>query len=770
MTVSPTEDPIRDIAARFEWIALTRRAGAFWLRLQPATLGLAVVLVCGPTPSAIAIAPTAAKAAAPRSEEAAAELRRVESTARGVIDRVAPAVVRITTRGRGSATASGVVIDPTGLVLTAGHVVTGRRPRFFVEWPTGEVHPAELLGSVFEGDLDLALLRVTPNEIEPDESPAWPHAPLAPERSLDRGDWVLAIGHAAAISPTAVGEPASRLGRVLAIDRASLAIDSPIDAGDSGGPIVDLEGRVVGIASRCGAAAWQNLATALDAIHAWLPHLEDESIAPPSIDDWTGRIGRRTPAGSKRDPRMLAELGDLTASTEGCVVELRDGDRLVASATVVGPDRVVTKASLLARHAREPIVVQRLGGERVTATAVPIGVDPDLDLVLLDAPGIRRPDSEVLPPRTSPVDAGTIVVIPGDSGDAAAYGIVARDNDELPLDDTPDDRPFLGVATRPSPAGGLLLTTVVANSAAARAGLRDGDRLLTIDGVTVSRPGDLPEALAMRDFGDRVRVGIVRDGEAMDLDVTLGIRPDRSRERLPGNTSFGVSRLSSGFGPVHLVDADRPLHAVGGPALDLDGRLLGWIAAVRARTSLVVVPWDRVAASIARLEPDPAATELRLCSYRVVATESPDAGIGLDAEDAYPDGSTIRRERLGRDGRTTWGDWSAADDALEWQVQLDEPGRFLVRLRTACPTRHAGTPVRFHLGDASTDGRIEGTDDWEDFQWRDLGVIEVTQTGPVTARLEPRARPRRAVCNFESIQLVRLRDAAIDAEEDAPRD
>jgi hypothetical protein len=221
------------------------------------------------------------------------------------------------------------------------------------------------------------------------------------------------------------------------------------------------------------------------------------------------------------------------------------------------------------------------------------------------------------------------------------------------------------------------------------------------------------------------------------------------------------------LGSLDSEEEDRALlhpcggrHAVGGPALDLDGRLLGWIAAVRARTSLVVVPWDRVAASIARLEPDPAATELRLCSYRVVATESPDAGIGLDAEDAYPDGSTIRRERLGRDGRTTWGDWSAADDALEWQVQLDEPGRFLVRLRTACPTRHAGTPVRFHLGDATTDGRIEGTDDWEDFQWRDLGVIEVKQAGPVTARLEPRARPRRAVCNFESIQLVRLRDAA----------
>jgi len=693
-------------------------------------------------------------------EDAARELRRVEATVRDVIDQVTPAVVRITSRGRGSATASGVVIDPSGLVLTAGHVVTSRRSRYVVEWPTGEIHSAELLGSVFEGDLDLALFRVTPAEGVDSMPGPWPAVPLAPEGSLERGDWVLAVGHAAAISPTAVGEPASRLGRVLAVDRASLAIDSPIDAGDSGGPILDLQGRVVGIASRCGGPAWQNLATSLDAIHAWLPHLEDGSIESPSVDDWSGRVGRRSPAGSKRDPRMLAELATIAGSTAGEVVELRDDDRLVAHATVVAPDRVVTKASLFARHTRGPIVVQRHDGDRTSVPVAPIGVDPELDLVLLDAPGVRAVASEHSAIRTEPVDAGTVVIVPGDSGDAAAVGIVARDEDELPRSETPDDRPFLGVASRPAPGGGVLLTTVVANSSAARAGLRAGDRLTSIDGQRIARPADLPDRLADRDFGDVVRLEIARAGESLEIAVPLGVRPDRSRERVPGNTSSGTSRLSSGFGPVHLVDADRPLHAVGGLALDLDGRRLGWIAAVRARTSLVVVPWSRVADAIARLEPDPDRTELQLCSYRVVATESPESGIGLDAEDAFPDGRTIRRERLGRDGRTTWGDWSSADDALEWQVKLDEPGRFLVRVRTACPTRHAGTPVRFRLGEASTDGRIEGTDGWSDFQWRDLGVVEVDDTGVLTARLEPRARPRRAVCNFESIQLVRLKGDA----------
>lgn len=701
------------------------------------------------------------------------ELATVEQAARRTIDQVSPAVVRVIARGRGTSTASGVIIDPHGLVLTAGHVVGGRRSRFIVELPDGSPYPATVIGSVFEGDLDLALLQIdlgeSPNAAATDESSDLPFASLAPAASLERGEWILALGHAASISTTGVGDPAARIGRVLATDRASLAIDSPIDAGDSGGPIVDLEGRVVGIASRCGAASWQNLATSIDAIHAWLPSLRDSELDPPSTEAWNGRVTRRSPLKSKRDPSLLADLADATDSTEGLVVEIRDDERLVCLGTVVGRDRVVTKASIFARHTRHPIVVQRRRDSRHTTEVTAIGLDPELDLVLLDAPGIEWPGDQEPTIRRDLVDAGTMILVPGDAGDAAAIGIVARDHDDLRLTDTPDDRPFLGVATQRARERGLLVTTVVPNAPAARAGLRAGDVITAIDGESIAVPTDLPSRLAEQSFGDRLRLDVRRDDQPLQLDVALGVRPDRSRELVPGNTSTGTSRLSSGFGPVHLVDADRPLHAVGGPVVDLDGDLLGWIAARRARTSLVVVPWSRLLDAVAAIEPDATATESRLCSYRVVATEVADSGIGLDAEDAFPDGSTIRRERLGRDGRTTWGQWTRADDALEWTVDIPEAGRFLVRIRAACPTRHAGTPVRFELGEAVADGRINGTDDWTDFQWHDLGVVEVTEAGILTARLEPTARPRRAVCNLESVQLVRVPDpATTDRDDDDP--
>lgn len=694
------------------------------------------------------------------------DLEALEPRLHRLIDATGPAVARLTRRNRGITTASGVIFDPEGLVLTAGHVATGRSARFDVELADGRSFPARMVGSIFEGDLDLAVLRMDLDAEGPDGEgrPELPWIPLAPAGSIEARDWVLALGHAAAISPREVGDPAARLGRVLAIDRASLSIDSPIDAGDSGGPIIDLDGRVIGIASRCGSEAWQNLATSIDAIHAWMPHLLDEEVEAPDVESWDGRNGRRSPTGTKRDPQMLADLKGFTERLDGLVVEIRSDDRLVTHATVVGPNRVITKASLLARHAPDPRVVQELDGTRREIAATPIGFDPDLDLVVLEAPGVSPP---LIRPRgrTRETPAGTMVLVPDDTGGVTSIGIVARDSDDLPRAESPDDRPFLGVASRPSPRGGLGVTTVVPNSAAALAGLEVGDRLLRLDEVDLDRSADLPDALSRRNFGDAIRLEVAREDRNFSLELRLGLRPEDSRRFVPGNTATGTSRLSSGFGPVHLVDADAPLHAVGGPAIDLDGRLMGWIAARRTRTSLVLVPWERIQSSIESMPIDRDETESRLCSYRVTATEDED-GLRLPAEDASPEGATLRRERRGAGGRTTWGSWTEAGDALTWTAAVDEPGRFLVRLKSACPTRHAGTPVRFRIGDASVDGRIEGTEGWSEFEWQEIGVVTLEETGILDVRFESRARPRRAVCNFERIELVRLEEAGEPGPED----
>jgi membrane-associated protease RseP (regulator of RpoE activity) len=83
---------------------------------------------------------------------------------------------------------------------------------------------------------------------------------------------------------------------------------------------------------------------------------------------------------------------------------------------------------------------------------------------------------------------------------------------------------FLGVATQPV-TGGLGITQVVANSAAADAGLQVGDVIVSFDGTAVSTPAQLAAAVASLRPGDEVRVAYTRNDANRTVTVELGTRP-----------------------------------------------------------------------------------------------------------------------------------------------------------------------------------------------------------------------------------------------------
>lgn len=702
------------------------------------------------------------------------DLQRLEDQVMKVVEKATPSVVQITAGTRSGTMATGVVFDPTGLVLTAGHVVRGNPRRLMVVFPDGTRRRGRIVSGFFEDDVDLGLIAIIDRDDDRDDDwDGWPFSPLAPAGSIESSEWIVTLGHAAAISSDEGRVPATRIGRVIGLERAELAIDSPIDAGDSGGPILDLEGRIVGIASRCGHLPWQNLATSIDAIHAWMPHLMDPEVEPPSSLDWEGRTRRRSPRGTRRDPEFLSGLDSIAAPSASLLVEIRDQERLVSHGTIIAPDRVITKASQFARHVRTPRVVRPgdADARRIEFQARPIGIDPDLDLLLLEVPGLSgRLEIDEPEVRSDALLNGSMLVIPEVRGGASAIAVVARDREELITGDAADDRPFLGVGTTSSPDGGLRVVRVVANTAAARAGLMVDDIIRRVDGRTVRRTADLLDTIVGRGIGDGLRIEIERGGKSRNIEIDLGLRPDATRSGIPSNTSIATSRLSSGFGPIHLIDADRPIAAVGGVVVDLEGGLAGWLAARRSRTSMVIVPWPTIVDAVAAIDEPESSARMnvpeRLCSYRVVGTPNQRGIIRLDAEDAFPDGDTLRREKLGPQGQTTWGSWKDWDDALEWAISVDTPGRWQVRMTIACPRRQAGTPIRLTIGEQAIDARVEQTDGWEDFRQFDLGVVEITDIGDAVVRLEPTGRPRDAVANVLGIELRRIAENESDDPDD----
>ncbi len=166
-------------------------------------------------------------------------------------ERVGPAVVRVDAgRARRAGQGSGVIIDSAGRVLTNEHVVRpDGRPSgrgggpLTVSLPDGRSFPAAVEGA--DVRVDLAVLRL------PDAGHSLPVAELH-SRALRVGQLVVAIGNPFGLNWTVTAGVVSALGRKLPVSPGVeltdlIQTDVPINPGNSGGPLVDAQGRVVGI-------------------------------------------------------------------------------------------------------------------------------------------------------------------------------------------------------------------------------------------------------------------------------------------------------------------------------------------------------------------------------------------------------------------------------------------------------------------------------------------------------------------------------------------
>ncbi len=162
----------------------------------------------------------------------------------GAFERAGPAVVHITgTRadGRPTGQGSGAVFTPDGYTLTNSHVVGGAAA-LSVSLTDGRVADAALVGD--DPDTDLAVLRLGGS--------GHAHAELGRSGSLRVGQLVLAIGNPFGFQCSITAGIVSALGRSLRarsgrLIESVIQTDAPLNPGNSGGPLVDGHGRVVGI-------------------------------------------------------------------------------------------------------------------------------------------------------------------------------------------------------------------------------------------------------------------------------------------------------------------------------------------------------------------------------------------------------------------------------------------------------------------------------------------------------------------------------------------
>jgi S1-C subfamily serine protease len=193
--------------------------------------------------------PRADPQAPPASQASDEELLALDAYSRTVVtavDRIGPAVVSIQVgdpaRGRDAGGAgSGVVITPDGYLLTNQHVVNGA-PRVRSQFVDGRSVVAELVGE--DAATDLAVVRALASGL--------PSATVVTDEPLRVGQLVVAVGNPYGFQSTVTAGVVSALGRALR-SRDGRLIEgivqhtAALNPGNSGGPLVDARGRVVGI-------------------------------------------------------------------------------------------------------------------------------------------------------------------------------------------------------------------------------------------------------------------------------------------------------------------------------------------------------------------------------------------------------------------------------------------------------------------------------------------------------------------------------------------
>jgi putative serine protease PepD len=267
--------------------------------------------------------------------------------------------------GQSVDTGTGLVIDTRGDILTASHVVTGASA-ITVKFQNGPVRTASVLGT--DTSNDVSVLHVNPSGL------TLHPLPLGSVQSLVAGDPLAVIGDPFGYNRSLSTGVVSGLGRTIQAPNGfpianALQTDAALNPGNSGGPVLDAKGQVVGIADQIatgGSGVDQGsgvgFAIPIDPVKAELSALESgQTVEHPYLG-----------AGFQEASinQQGAQVQSVAAGSPAAAAGLRAGDLITAfgGSTVVGPSQLVNDLAALKPGDKVTLTVTR-GSKRVNLTA-----------------------------------------------------------------------------------------------------------------------------------------------------------------------------------------------------------------------------------------------------------------------------------------------------------------------------------------------------------------------------------------------------------------
>jgi serine protease Do len=368
---------------------------------------------------------------------------------------------------------SGFIISEDGEILTNNHVVAGAE-KIRVKLEDREVYTARVIGT--DPATDVALIKIDPKEkLTP--------LPLGDSDRLRVGEWVMAVGNPLYFEGTVtVGVVSGKGRRGLSDDPNAAAFenliqtDAAINFGNSGGPLINTSGQVVGIDTAMVQPA-QNIgfAVAINTAKAILPQLRKHGKVV------RGMLGVQI---TEVDQDIMKAFG--LSSMDGAFVESVVPDGPAAKAGVLHGDTIIAVDDKTVKEPKDLVnaISATPPGQKVRLTILRDGKTLHLTATLIE----RKGEKEGSEPET------------GESGPAAKIGVSV-------MDITPQIRQHLRL---PGTLTGVVVTGVKSVSPAADQGIAPGDVITEVNGAPAKSVEDFRKEVAKVKKGDYLRLYVRR--------------------------------------------------------------------------------------------------------------------------------------------------------------------------------------------------------------------------------------------------------------------
>lgn len=452
--------------------------------------------------------------------------KSIEPDITDVAKKVFPSVVRVEVQNHTRRVATGVVVEKGGYIVTTA-LISPREEKITVTTSEGKKIDAEFLG--FDTETQLALLKAK-------DAAGLPALALGKAADLAPGSWICIVG----VSPEQTATVTQ--GIVSSVAEDKLRLNVWVTPGSSGGPVVDANGRMVGLlrgiymeekpvvfqfrdreqsgsgyvfSSRAEApSSGMALAVPVDVVKDISAQIKDKGKVERG---WLG-------VGIGLNEEGRTEIGSIDPDSPAELAKLQTGDVVLK----IG-DRDVSSPDVLAAEIRK-----RKPGQDVTLKIERDGKPMDVKIKLGEyAENEALKEMEIRFPGFFGPDAP----MPGTASKSVSPEKAPRPDAPRPLaPKTPEwsyeTRKFIGVYCGElnrelaehfgvKEGTGLIVSKLTEGGPAEKAKLKVGDVIISVDGKRVETVNDLIDLVQAKAKGTKVKLEILRDKKAMTIDVEV---------------------------------------------------------------------------------------------------------------------------------------------------------------------------------------------------------------------------------------------------------